>query len=317
MTKLEEILSKWDFRKIVKKYLIVTISAAVLCIAATIFIFKDKISFAWQYQRLTESIEKNELTAVENNMDQLSKNNQNIIDILVLKDNNEVIYSANHSIYASTHLDLKTINGSSTYVSTDTSADTVFKIVKKEKFLLASIFSTDYGDDDNKYQEQYFYEENVNAKNVYLLNYLGHDATGWKAYIILNPTIVANGNIILKIDAAAAMLAFMCYWVLLALWVYHDASKKKLYAVFWGIIVLFTNIIGLLVYFYCQRRSAVCPYCGSLEEPNPFFCSQCGKSLSTLCPSCKMLISSDANYCPHCGNKVVGKEQEMKEGKQE
>lgn len=63
----------------------------------------------------------------------------------------------------------------------------------------------------------------------------------------------------IKAAAALAMLFFCVYWVLIALWMYNDASKCRLSPLYWGLIGLFTNLIGLIVYKIYKRGMTVCP----------------------------------------------------------
>ena len=67
-----------------------------------------------------------------------------------------------------------------------------------------------------------------------VLNYISDRDSGNKLYIISSPSAVPGGKTALKITACLAMLFFMIYWVLLALWTYQNAAKCRLHAPFWG-----------------------------------------------------------------------------------
>lgn len=304
MNRLDQTISGWNFKKIVRFYLITTTAAAIACIASTLYIFHDRISFAWQYQQLSETADKGDLSSLENTMKQMAQSDSNVVDIMILSSNNKVLFSANQSDYSSSNFDLKRLDNDGAYLITGKKDSTVFKNIKKDEFLLDSIFNTDYVEDGTDYANTYFYEENSSTTNVYLLNCFGQDSAGNKGYIILNPMKVTNGTMMLKIDATAAILALMIYWVMLALWVYHDAAKKKMVAVFWGFIVLLTNIVGLLVYYYYQHGSIVCPYCGNLQNRNNIYCTECGENIGKTCKNCGTVLSKNEHFCHHCGNKI-------------
>lgn len=52
--------------------------------------------------------------------------------------------------------------------------------------------------------------------------------------------------------------------IILALWVYQNARKSKLSAPVWGIITLFTNIAGVLVYLIYKHINGICGFCGAV-----------------------------------------------------
>lgn len=61
------------------------------------------------------------------------------------------------------------------------------------------------------------------------------------------------------------MLLFMVCLIIVALWVYQNALKSKLSAPALGIITLFTNIAGVLVYLIYKHINGVCGYCGAVQ----------------------------------------------------
>lgn len=66
-------------------------------------------------------------------------------------------------------------------------------------------------------------------------------------------------------DNFRLMLLFMVCLIIVALWVYQNALKSKLSAPAWGIITLFTNIAGVLVYLIYKHINDVCGYCGAVQ----------------------------------------------------
>jgi hypothetical protein len=81
--------------------------------------------------------------------------------------------------------------------------------------------------------------------------------------------------IILNIFAILAYV-FMCIWV------YRDAKNRCVDATPWLVIVLFTNIIGLILYFTIGRKQnkTKCPQCYQGVDPNLPYCSSCGTQLT-------------------------------------
>lgn len=106
------------------------------------------------------------------------------------------------------------------------------------------------------------------------------------------------------VTCAAAVLFFSVYWVLIALWMYKDAAKCRLPPIYWGLIGLFTNVIGLIVYKIYKRSMAACTSCGAAQGADHLYCSFCGSQLGKRCDSCGCKIGSKDSYCHRCGNKI-------------
>ena len=53
-----------------------------------------------------------------------------------------------------------------------------------------------------------------------------------------------------------------------------------------------------------QQRAAagrLCPFCGAVNEPEAWFCAQCGQPINkTTCPHCGAEIDPDADFCEVC-----------------
>ena len=51
-------------------------------------------------------------------------------------------------------------------------------------------------------------------------------------------------------------------------------------------------------------KTVVCPNCGSDNNENAKFCSQCGKPLNLVCPNCGKNLRVGTKFCPECGTKT-------------
>lgn len=47
---------------------------------------------------------------------------------------------------------------------------------------------------------------------------------------------------------------------------YRDAAKCRLSPLYWGLIGLFTNLIGLIVYKIYKRSMTACPVCCAAQS---------------------------------------------------
>lgn len=85
---------------------------------------------------------------------------------------------------------------------------------------------------------------------------------------------------------------------------YRDAAKCRLSPLYWGLIGLFTNLIGLSVYKIYKRNMTVCPVCGAAQSGEHLYCSCCGTQLGTRCERCGCKVSAKDSFCCHCGNEI-------------
>lgn len=303
MNRIKEALLKWNFKKIALGYIIVTLIAAIGCATAAGIVFRDRISFAWQYSKISLAVEKSKTSSLTTELDRLAAF-PDVIDVLVLDNNNNVTYSAKKSEFGSGSLNLSKASNEKNYLISDKASDVIFKYVSGEEFMFSSVFNKDFGDIKDEYEGENFYENGFSSKTVYMLGYIGEKGGDSKVYIINNPTSVTGGMMTLKISACTAMLFFMIYWVLLALWVYQNAANAGLYPLFWGIIVLFTNIAGVIVYKLYIHENLTCPVCGASQNKSHIYCFSCGEKLSGTCAQCGEHISAMDVFCPHCGKKL-------------
>lgn len=55
-----------------------------------------------------------------------------------------------------------------------------------------------------------------------------------------------------------------------------------------------------------QKATGVCPKCGMMNEPEAFFCCDCGAKLrENNCPICNAPMESGTDYCEACHNYVI------------
>jgi len=79
--------------------------------------------------------------------------------------------------------------------------------------------------------------------------------------------------------------------ILIAIWVYRDAEKRGSSGALWLVIVIFTGIIGLIIWLVVRP-----PIGGKPASAEP-------AGSGRMCPSCGRPIPMDARVCPYCGKK--------------
>ena len=99
-----------------------------------------------------------------------------------------------------------------------------------------------------------------------------------------NPTLFAAGLGALVIGIC--IVVFIIF-ILIAIWVYKDAEKRGSSGVLWLLIVLLTQIIGLIIWLVVRP-----PIGGEPKQKS---------DQGRMCPSCGRHIPMDALVCPYCG----------------
>ena len=80
--------------------------------------------------------------------------------------------------------------------------------------------------------------------------------------------------------------------ILIAIWVYRDAEKRDSSGALWLIIVIFTGIIGLIIWLVVR------PPIGGKKKA--------ATSSDRRCPNCGRVIPDDARTCPYCAKNFEG-----------
>jgi len=83
-------------------------------------------------------------------------------------------------------------------------------------------------------------------------------------------------------------IIFFIIAIVLAIWVYKDAEKRGSSGALWLLIVIFTGIIGLIIWLVIRPPIGGKP-------------GQKGADTGRTCPSCGRPIPMDAQVCPYCG----------------
>lgn len=290
-----------EFQKIAVWYLVLAVITGVLCGGTVGYLYRQRLKFAWQYARLEEAKTPEALRMAA---DKTAAASEDVVDILVVDENQQILYSAKDSKFAAGPLTLTKVGDAKKYLASADYPEAVFLQVKGDEFMLNSIVSHDFGKIRSEYDDESAFENGLSAKTVYMLNRVQVRKAGGTAYVITRPTSVPGGETALKVTAALAMLLVCVYWVLVALWMYRDAARCKLSPLYWGLIGLFTNLIGLIVYKIYKHSATLCPACGAAQSAGHLYCSFCGAQLGARCANCGGKVGAKDSFCHHCGNKI-------------
>lgn len=114
-------------------------------------------------------------------------------------------------------------------------------------------------------------------------------------------------------------LFFFIIWIAVVIWVYRDAERRGMNGLLWGLLVLFGNLIGLLIYLLVRqdqiqvargqttapgpasKTTRTCPSCQRPVDKDFAYCPHCGTTIQQVCPGCKKPVERAWKVCPHCG----------------
>ncbi len=117
-------------------------------------------------------------------------------------------------------------------------------------------------------------------------------------------------------------------WLAFVYWTYRDAklrSETIVPAVFWALIVLILNFLGLILYLILRPPEFVddvterdlgiermemqldnkqfnCPACGNPVKDDFLICPYCRKKLKSSCINCGKPLNLNWKVCPYCKN---------------
>ena len=304
MNKFEEKILKWDFKKITKIYIIALAVVILASIASFCYVFRSRISFANAYSKINDSLEDSSITAVEPQLKSLAASSGDVTDIIVLDSKDNVIYSAKNSSFSKKTSKLSKAGEDHDYLKSSSYPGVVFKYLDSDEFISNNFFTEDYSEYEHDFRSENFYDHKTSSEKVYMLSFIGDEEdSSNRIYIISKPTAVSGGDLTVKLISTAGILMLAIYWVLLAIWACSNALRSKLYAPLWGIIVLLTNIAGVIVYEIYKHANTTCPNCGASQSRLHRFCTYCGTGLGETCKKCGALIGKNDSFCGSCGAK--------------
>ncbi|TDT63625.1 zinc ribbon domain-containing protein [Fonticella tunisiensis] len=306
MRMLERFINKLNFKKAAITYIAISGVLLILCLSIIAYVSRDKIYMAIDYKRISDTLEKEGVTdRLKSQLKKLASDSNDINNVVVLDKDNNIVFKVNSSLIGDKKkMQLIPYDMGRGYLQDSTNEDILYKVVKQENIIL----NKDYIQNNKKVRldidEEFSYERDFSSKEIYLLNYLIDRGTRNKILIIRTANPIPYAERLLEVTGALLGLILTIYWIGLALWVYKDASIKNLNASLWGLLILITNLVGLIVYLIYKQNNLICYKCGALQSKFNAFCSNCGIRINESCNHCRAVIGKGDNYCSRCGSKV-------------
>lgn len=145
-----------------------------------------------------------------------------------------------------------------------------------------------------------------------IMNYAYIGSKSWHVYSIYKDTGAYDYNTpdalnrLVRVVKPLSLGFFLLFWFLLPLWVFHDARRREFRPALWGILVIITNVVGLIIYLLVRPELAVCKQCGAQLNSKFVSCPNCGAQNRERCAACKQIIEKNWIACPYCGQLKSG-----------
>ena len=100
-----------------------------------------------------------------------------------------------------------------------------------------------------------------------------------------------------------ALVLYVAFSLLLAVWVFRDARKRDFLPAMWGLLTLIGNVVAWLVYMLVRSRGAGrrCERCDTPLCGDFVYCPACGARARGGCPGCGHGVEEGWKVCPYCG----------------
>lgn len=113
---------------------------------------------------------------------------------------------------------------------------------------------------------------------------------------------------------ASHLYVLLILWTMIAVGVGVHATNRGRNGFLWGLITVFTGLIGLGIYAVVLASTAedepdtirVCSSCGARREGRPDYCPDCGEPLGAddETVTASILRSGSQGYCSNCKSEV-------------
>lgn len=124
----------------------------------------------------------------------------------------------------------------------------------------------------------------------------------------------------MAIAASRILVICLCFLILLlvvpvmiGIYVYRDASRRKMNALLWTLVAVITPVfVGLIIYLLVRGNYSdlVCPVCQQDVMKDYTVCPGCGARLRRVCEKCGYPVEEGWSVCPRCAAPLQYEEAE-------
>lgn len=309
MRSIEELVDKINFKKAVKFYIAISAVLLLLCGLAIAYIMRDKIEMAINYAKVSENFRHSGFNeTLKNELDKLSGSSSDIANVIVTDKNNNIVYKTSNKLVGDNgSFVLSPYEPNKRYLQDNLNKDMIYRVTPEDNIILNRDYITNHEKVISDIDADFYYEQDMGTNKIDLINFIRNRDTQEKIYVVREAAEIPYAREALKAAALICGIIFMIYWVGLALWVFRDSNRKNNNPALWGILVLITNIGGLIIYLMYKQSNKICSKCGSLQSKGNIYCTSCGNKINETCHNCGSIITKDDNFCSKCGSEISGK----------
>lgn len=99
------------------------------------------------------------------------------------------------------------------------------------------------------------------------------------------------------------LLLLLAIPIMIGIYVYRDASRRKMNALLWTFVAVITPVfVGLIIYLLVRGNDSdlMCPVCQQDVMKDYTVCPGCGARLRRVCEKCGYPVEEDWSVCPSC-----------------
>ena len=115
---------------------------------------------------------------------------------------------------------------------------------------------------------------------------------------------IASTENIVGAMIAVVIFSMIGYFLLVPVWVFLDASRREYHPALWGILALFTNVVGLIIYLVVRPEMQHCKSCKEPVRADYVLCPVCGTRNRETCAKCGRIVNENWNLCPYCATPI-------------
>lgn len=245
--KINALLLKLPFKKIIAAYTIAALAATVICLAAVGFVFRDNVALAWQSQRIATALHKGNYGQAKGEIKALAAGDRRVVDIVAINGGGTVIAAAKSSPLAAGDFKLVARAGHEDFWQLEDRPDPLFWRLDPARFFVAAVT----GDEIVAHARKH--DPGFAGKTVLYLCNLGKGESDGNLYLIANMIERTGGRELLIVIVFVILFFTVASAILTGLWGYCQAFKDDFSPFFWGLFLLITNSIGVVIYKLYQR----------------------------------------------------------------
>lgn len=306
MKRFDQYLEKFNFKRFVRSYLLIAVIIMLVSFCDVFYMVRSKINMALRYKTAIHEFEHRDVTdKLKKDLNKLSAASRDIQNVLIVGRDNQIRYKQNNKLLAgSKTFNLSPYGWYRSYLQDTQHPNILYKIDRDKDIILNRNYINDHHQMEQDIDESFSYQQDIGTNTVYLLNYSINRSTGDRLYMIRTVSSIPRLDDMLEIIAMLALLIFGTYWIALALWVYRDASRKRMSPALWGLLVLLINFPGLIIYILYKQNNQLCSKCKAIQGKNAKYCTHCGNKLSRTCEKCGAISEPEDRYCSDCGSQL-------------